>query len=77
MDDAGAQAPQLLWINWTAHVVSFHQEEGFETVTFPDHDTMLAYVFLSNGTANAGYAAVPMLFAIVCIGGYRAYKNKE
>ena len=22
------------------------------------------YVFLSNGTANAGYAAVPMLFAI-------------
>ena len=35
------------------------------------------YVFLSNGTANAGYAAVPMLFAIVCIGGYRAYKNKE
>ena len=46
MDDAGAQAPQqLLWINWTDHVVSFHQEEGFETVTFPDHDTMLAYVF--------------------------------
>lgn len=35
------------------------------------------YVFRSNGTANAGYAAVPMLFAIVCIGGYRAYKNKE
>lgn len=35
------------------------------------------YVFLSNGTANAGYAAVPMLFAIVCIGGYRAHKNKE
>ena len=35
------------------------------------------YVFLSNGTANAGYVAVPMLFAIVCIGGYRAHKNKE
>ena len=50
-DDPDAQIPQLLWINWTAHVVSFHQEEGFETVTFPDHDTMLAYVFqkTSNG----------------------------
>ena len=27
-DDAGAQAPQLLWINWTDQVVSFHSEEG-------------------------------------------------
>ena len=35
------------------------------------------YVFLSNGTASAGYAAIPMLFDVVCIGGYRAYKNKE
>ena len=50
-DDAGAQAPQLLWINWTDQVVSFHPEEGFETVAFPDHDAMLAYVFqkTSNG----------------------------
>ena len=53
MDDAGAQAPQLLWINWTAHVVSFHQEEGFETVTFPDHDTMLAYVFQKTAFASS------------------------
>ena len=35
------------------------------------------YVFLSNGAASAGYAAIPMLFDVVCIGGYRAYKNKE
>ena len=42
-DDAGAQAPQLLWINWTDQVVSFHSEEGFEPVAFPDHDAMLAY----------------------------------
>ena len=35
-DDAGAQAPQLLWINWTDQVVSFHPEEGFEPVAFPD-----------------------------------------
>ena len=34
------------------------------------------YVFLSNGTANAGYAAVPMLFAIVCIGGYNIEHTK-
>lgn len=50
-DDAGAQAPQLLWINWTDQVVSFHSEEGFDPVEFPDHDAMLAYVFqkTSNG----------------------------
>ena len=35
------------------------------------------YVLTSNGTANAGYAAVPLLFDIVCIGGYKAYKTKE
>ena len=27
-DDAGAQAPQLLWINWTDQVVSFHRRRG-------------------------------------------------
>ena len=38
-------------INWTDQVVSFHSEEGFEPVAFPDHDAMLAYVFqkTSNG----------------------------
>ena len=46
-DDAGAQAPQLLWINWSAQVVSFHQEEGFEVVTFPSHDATPALDGLS------------------------------
>ena len=31
-DDAGAQAPQLLWINWTDQVVSFHSEEGLSLI---------------------------------------------
>ena len=44
-DDPDAQIPQLLWINWTEQVVSFHPEDGLETVEFPDHDAMLAYVF--------------------------------
>ena len=35
------------------------------------------YVLTSNGTANAGYAAVPLLFDIVCIGGSKANKNKQ
>ena len=25
-DDPDAQIPQLLWINWTEHIVSFHLE---------------------------------------------------
>ena len=35
----------------TDQVVSFHSEEGFDPVAFPDHDAMLAYVFqkTSNG----------------------------
>lgn len=50
-NDAGTQVPQLLWINCTDQVVSFHREAGFELVTFPDHDTLLTYVFqkTSNG----------------------------
>ena len=57
-DDAGAQAAQLLWINWTNQVVSFHSEEGFEPVAFPDRDAMLAYVFqkTSNGFRIQGEA---------------------
>ena len=35
------------------------------------------YVLTSNGTANAGYPAVPLLFDIVCIGGYKTYQNNE
>ena len=41
-DDAGAQAPQLRWINWTDQVVSFHPAEGFEPVGCPYHDAILA-----------------------------------
>ena len=50
-DDPDAQIPQLLWINWTEHIVSFNLEDGFEEVEFPDHDAMLEYVFqkTSNG----------------------------
>ena len=35
------------------------------------------FVLTSNGTANAGYAVVPMVITLACLAGYRAYKNKE
>lgn len=35
------------------------------------------FVLTSNGTANAGYAVIPMVIALACLAGYRAYKNKE
>ncbi|MCX4380042.1 MAG: hypothetical protein OSJ61_28480 [Lachnospiraceae bacterium] len=35
------------------------------------------YILTSNGTANAGYAVIPMVIALACLAGYRAYKNKE
>lgn len=35
------------------------------------------FVLTSNGTATAGYAVVPMVFALACSAGYRAYRSKE
>ena len=34
------------------------------------------FILTSNGTMNAGYAIIPMVIALACLGGYRAYKNK-
>lgn len=35
------------------------------------------YVLTSHGTANAGYAVVPMVIGLACLSGYRTYKNRE
>lgn len=37
----------------------------------------IIFVLKSNGTINAGYAVIPMLFALASLVGYRTYKNKE
>lgn len=50
-DGIGAQELPLLWIDWTEHVVSFHEEAGFERLEFPSHEEKMEYVFekTSNG----------------------------
>lgn len=35
------------------------------------------YVLTSHGTANAGYAVVPMVIGLACSSGYRTYRNKD
>ena len=45
----------------------------FIILTFVD----AIFVLTSNGTANAGYAIIPMVIALACVAGYRTYKNKE
>lgn len=35
------------------------------------------YVLTSHGTANAGYAVVPMVIGLACLSGYRTYRNKD
>ena len=35
------------------------------------------YVLTSNGTANAGYAVIPMVIGISCLTGYNAFSNKK
>ena len=34
------------------------------------------YVLTSNGTANAGYALIPMVIGLSCLVGYRACTDK-
>ena len=49
--DIGATAPQAIWINWTDHILSFHQEAGFERLDFLSSQEKMNYVFekCSNG----------------------------
>lgn len=35
------------------------------------------YVILHDGRGNAGYAVIPMLFALVCMQGYRMIGKNE
>lgn len=52
MDDGiGTKTPQLLWINWANHIVSFHEEAGFERLEFSTYEEKMDYVFgkTSNG----------------------------
>ncbi len=34
-------------------------------------------VLASNGIANPGYTVIPMVFALACLAGYRAYTNQK
>jgi len=35
------------------------------------------FVLTSNETASAGYAVIPMVIALACLAGYRAYTRKK
>ncbi len=35
----------------------------------------IGYVLYTGGSASAGYACVPMVFELLCVGGYRRSKN--
>ncbi|MBR3917917.1 MAG: hypothetical protein IKJ59_04185 [Clostridia bacterium] len=35
------------------------------------------YVLGNKGTANAGYAVIPMVIGLACLAGYSAYKSKK
>lgn len=45
-EEAGAQSPHLLWVNWKDHILSFRKaEEGeFEVLEFPSQQAKLEYV---------------------------------
>lgn len=43
--DTGAQEFQVLWIDWANHIVSFHEENGFERLEFSSKEEKMAYAF--------------------------------
>ena len=50
-DGTAAQMPQTVWIDWRDHILSFHEEAGYERLEFPSNEEKMAYVFekTSNG----------------------------
>ena len=39
MDDGiGTKNTQLLWIHWSDHVISFHEEAGYERLEFTTYE---------------------------------------
>lgn len=43
-DDIGAQALPTVWIDWTDHIVSFHEEDGYERLEFSSDEEKMNYV---------------------------------
>lgn len=44
-DSAGIQELQALWVNWAEHIVSFHEEAGYERLEFSSSAEKMDYVF--------------------------------
>lgn len=44
-DDTGTQQLQSLWIDWADHIVSFHQEDGYERLDFSSNEEKMDYAF--------------------------------
>lgn len=51
VDDTGTQGTQIVWISQADHIVSFHEENGYERLEFSSNEEKMEYVFqkCSNG----------------------------
>ena len=38
-------ATQAVWINWKEHILSFHEEAGYERLEFASNEEKMEYVF--------------------------------
>lgn len=44
MDDGiGMKNTQLLWIHWSNHVISFHEEAGYERLEFSTYEEKMEF----------------------------------
>ena len=50
-DDTGTQEIQSLWVHQLDHIVSFHEEVGYERLDFSSDEEKMKYAFekTSNG----------------------------
>lgn len=50
-DGIGGTKLQLVWIHWSDHIISFHEEDGYERKEFSSIEEKMDYVFgkTSNG----------------------------
>lgn len=49
-DGIGGSKLRLLWIHWSDHIISFHEEDGYERKEFSTIEEQMDYVF--GKTAN-------------------------
>lgn len=53
MEEEENQEGYLIWVDWARQIVSFHEVEGFQQLSYPTHEEMLDFA-IAKGYAGFG-----------------------